>query len=133
MSVTPELEKLQFPEHYAYVLVGSQEKKEVFYLPITAGYTAFIERIACDYFEGSNPPTTSSMIELIIDGVTRRFEYEIQINKPYVFDPPMVARHEIKWYVTNNDVPYVDDKGAQKTGAHYYGILCDGTLCKIKL
>lgn len=132
MSVTPELERLQFPEHYAYVLVGSLEKKEVFYQRITGGYTAFIERIACDWFEGSLPPSTRSVLELEIDGFTRKFEYEIQINKPYVFDPPLVARDHIRWWVTNNDVPYTADDGSAKNGAHYYGILTDGFLAKPK-
>lgn len=131
MSVTPELERLQFPEHYAYVLVGSREKKQVFYLPITGGYTGFIERIACDWHAGSNPPATRSILELEIDGFTRKYEYEIQINKPYVFDPPLVARNYIRWWATNNDVPHTES-GEQKDGSHYYGILTDGFLAKPK-
>lgn len=131
MAVTPELEKIQFPEHYAYALVGSKEKREVYFLPITGGYVGFIERIACDWFEGSDPPNTRSIIEFVVDGFTRKYEYEIQINKPYIFDPPLVARSYIRWYVTNNDVPHTES-GVEKTGAHYYGILCDGFLAKPK-
>ena len=133
MSVTPPLEVIQFPEHYVYALVESGETKEVFYLPMTGGFKGFIERIACDYFEGSNPPATRSVLELVIDGFTRRFDYEIQINKPYVVDPPIVVKDYIRWRVTNNDIPYLDDKGEQKTGAHYYGILVDGVLARPKI
>jgi hypothetical protein len=121
MSVSPELERLQFPEHYAYVLVDVGEKKEVFYLPINGGYVGFIERIACDWFEGTNPPSTCSVVEMIVDGFPRKFDYEIQINKPYVFDPPIVARKFIRWFVTNKD-----------TKSHYYGIQTDGYLCRLK-
>lgn len=133
MSMTPPLEFIQFPEHYAYALVESKETKEVFYLPVTAGFVAFIERIACDYIEGSNPPATSSVAELIIDGFPRKYNYEIQINKPYVFDPPIVARNSIRWVITNNDVPYTADDGTAKTGAHYYGILVDGLMARPKV
>jgi hypothetical protein len=131
MSVTPELEVVQFPEHYAYVLVDSNEKKEIFYLPMTGGFKGFIDRFAFDWFEGSNPPSTRSVIEVIIDGVTRKFEYEVQINMPYIFDPPIVVINFIRVVVTNNDVPYVKD-GEQKSGAHYYGFMVDGCLARPK-
>jgi hypothetical protein len=129
--VFPELEIINFPEHYTYSLVESKETKEVFYMHVTGGYTAFIERIACDWQEGVNPPETRSIIELIIDGFTRRFDYEIQINKPYIFDPPLVAKNYIRWKITNNDIPHTLN-GEQKTGGHYFGVLCDGCLAKPK-
>ena len=134
MSVTPKLDIINFPKHYAYVLVESKETKDVFTLTVegSGGYAAFIERIACDWQAGSNPPETSSVIELIIDGYTRRFNYEIQINKPYVFDPPIVALKSIIWRVTNNDVPYTATDGTAKTGGHYYGVLCDGIFARPK-
>ena len=121
MSTTPRLDIVPFPEHYAYVLVESGESKEIFYLPVTAGYVGFIERIACDWFEGTDPPDTRSILELVIDGFTRKFEYQIDINKPYVLDPPIVARNYIRWRVTNND-----------TKSHYFGILTDGYMAKPK-
>jgi hypothetical protein len=132
MSV-PELEKISFPQNYASALVESGETKDVLTINVDAsgGYTAFLERIACDWFGGSNPPDTRSILELVIDGVPRRFEYEIQINKPYIFNPPFVARHTIVWRVTNNDVPHIEN-GVQKTGAHWYGVLCDGVFAKPK-
>ncbi len=133
MSVTPELERTPFPEHYAYVLVGSKQGKEIFYLPITGGYVGFIERIACDWVEGSNPPATRSILEFEVDGFTRRYEFEIQINKPFVFDPPLVARDHIRWFATNNDVPHIGSDGSSKDGSHYYGVHCDGYLAKPKL
>lgn len=117
----PSLEAIAFPEHFAYGSVGIGERKKIFDLPVTAGYTAFIERIACDWFEGTDPMDTMSLLELVIDGVTRRFQYEIQINKPYVFDPPIVATNFIRWYVTNND-----------TKAHLYGVMTDGFFCRPK-
>jgi hypothetical protein len=132
MSTTPELEYQQFPEHFISVLVESGETKEVFYTPMTGGFKGFIERIACDYIEGSNPPATASVIELIIDGFTRRFDYEIQINKPYIFDPPIVVKNYFKWRITNNDIPYQASDGTQKTGGHIYGILTDGVLARPK-
>ena len=132
VSFDPELEYLQFPEHYAYALVESGETKVIFDMQVSGGYVAFIERIACDWEPGSKPPSTAAVLELIIDGVTRRFDYEVQINKPYVYDPPLVARHSIKWRVTNNDVPHVED-GVQKTGGAYFGVLTDGLLCRPKV
>jgi len=122
MSVSPELEKIPFSNHYAYKFVDVGEKKEVLTIRIDGGYTGFIDRITCDWYEGTNPPNTTSVIELVVDGFTRRFDYEIQINKPYVFDPPLVARNYIRWFVTNRD-----------TKSHYYGVQCDGYAAKPKL
>lgn len=85
MSVTPEIERLNFPTHYAYVLVQPNVKAKVFELLVTGGYTAFIERIACDWFEGQNPPKTASLLEFDVDGFIRQYQYQIQINQPYVF------------------------------------------------
>jgi hypothetical protein len=135
MSVTPEIERIQFPDPFAYALVGSGVlQQKVFDMAIegTGGYTGFVERIACDWFEGSNPPATRSILELNVDGFIRQYQYEIQINQPYVFNPPLVARRWIRWYVTNNDVPYVANDGTQKDGSHTYGILTDGFLAKPK-
>lgn len=132
MSVTPELEYTQFPEHYAYALVESKEKKEVFYLPMTGGFVGFIERLAFDWQEGEDPPVTQSVIELIIDGFTRKYYYEMQINNPYVFDPPIVVRNNVRVIVTNNDIPHTSSAGEAKTGAHYYGIMIDGTMARPK-
>lgn len=114
MSVTPNLECLEFPNSFQYVLVASGQTKELFYLPINGGYVGFIDRIACDWFE-------NTVLEFIIDGIPKRIEYEIQINKPYVYEPPLVARRFIRWRAINND-----------TKDHYFGILCDGRLCKQK-
>jgi len=133
MSVVPKLERMQLPDPYKYVLVGSGERKKAFEFLINGGYVAFVERIACDWTEGSDPPATRSILELDIDGVNRKYEYEIQINKPYVFDPPIVARKYIRWWATNNDVPYTAADGSAKNGSHYYGILTDGLLCKQKV
>ena len=135
MSFTPELEYIQFPEHYAYVLVEAGQTKEVFNIPVSAGFVAFIDRIACDWSEGSDPshvPSTAAVLELIIDGFTRRFQYEIPINNPYVYKPQIVARRFIKMRVTNNDVPYTASDGTPKTGAHYYGVLIDGIFARPK-
>jgi hypothetical protein len=106
--------------------------KEVFYTVMNGGFKGFIDRIACDWEEGSNPPATRSILILEIDGVTREFNYAIDINKPYVFDPPIVVRNYFKWRITNNDVPYIAADGTRKTGAHYYGILTDGCLARPK-
>jgi hypothetical protein len=136
MSVTPEIERVQFPDPYVYALVGSGViKQQVYYLSIegSGGYTGFVERIACDWFEGSSPPTTRSTLYLDIDGFIRTYEYQIQINQPYVFDPPLVATKWIRWLVTNNDVPYIATDGTAKNGSHYYGILIDGFLAKPKI
>ena len=100
---------------------------------MTAGFKGFIQRIACDWFEGSSPPSTRSVIEFIVDGFTRKLEYEIQINKPYVLDPPIVVNDYIRWRVTNNDVPDTASDGSAKTGAHYYGVLCDGIMVRQKI
>jgi hypothetical protein len=132
MSYTPLLERINFPEHYSYTLVQAGETKEVYRMRLTGGFVAFIERIACDFIEGSNPPTTKSTIAFIVDGFSRKFDYEIQINKPYVFDKPLVARREIRWLITNNDVPYQASDGTQKTGGHFFGVLCDGILVRVK-
>lgn len=132
MATVPPLESIQFPQHYTYEVVNSGETKEVFLLIVNGGYVAFIERIAFDWFEGSNPPATHSIVALMIDGVRREYEYQIDINKPYVLDPPIVARNRISWTVTNNDVPYTATDGTPKNGAHYYGILMDGYFCKPK-
>lgn len=132
VATAPALENIQFPQHYVYELVGSGETKEVFRIDVNGGYVAFIERMAFDWFEGSNPPATRSVIMLVIDGVRRSFEYQIDINKPYVLDPPIVARNRVSWIVTNNDVPYKAADGTDKNGSHYYGILCDGVLAKPK-
>jgi hypothetical protein len=117
----PALEEIFFPEHYGYAFVDVGQRVKIFDLPVTGGYTAFIERIACDFQEGTDPPKTASVLELIIDGVTRKFNYEIQINKPYVFDPPIVAVNWIRWYATNND-----------TKGHWFGVLVDGRFCRPK-
>lgn len=130
MSVTPELEVLPFPEHYAYALVESGETKEIFYLRMSGGFKGFIERIGCDWEEGSDPPATRTTHELIIDGFSRKFEYEIQINKPYIFNPPIVVNNYVRWITANRDVPYTAADGTAKTGAHYYGVLIDGILAR---
>lgn len=132
MSVTPELEYLQFPKHYEYALVESQETKEIFYLLIDGGYKGFIERIAFDWFEGSNPPATRSTLKLIVDGFTRSFDYQIDLNKPYIFNPPIVAKDYIRFVVINRDVPYTASDGSAKTGGHYYQVLIDGVLARPK-
>jgi hypothetical protein len=131
LSVTPRLEMQQFPEHYAYALVESGETKTILYIRMTGGFVGFIERIACNWTEGSAPPATRTIHKLIIDGFTREIDYEIQINKPYTYDPPIVVREYIRWITTNNDVPYTSE-GTAKTGAHFYGIMIDGVIARPK-
>ena len=131
MSVTPQLETIQFPNQYVYVLVEAGQTREVFKTQMTGDFTGFIERIACDWEEGSNPPATGTILVLDIDGFPRTFQYEIPINNPLVYNPPIVVRKYFRWLITNNDKPYVSN-GVQKTGGHYYGILTDGVLSKPK-
>jgi hypothetical protein len=123
MSVVPEIERLQFPDHFWSALLAPGERRKVVDISIegSGGYTGFVERIACDFF-GNAPDGTCTLHEFIIDGFVRSFQYEIEINKPYTYDPPIVARKNIQWYVTNND-----------TVSHYYGIMIDGFLAKPKV
>ena len=132
MSMTPPLEYINFPRHYEYAVVLAGETKEIFNLTPDAGYVAFIERIACDWFQGLVPPTTHSVLKFIVDGFTREYRYEIPINNPYVFDPPIVARNNIKWIVTNNDVAGLTSSGKEQDGSHWYGIQIDGVFCRPK-
>ena len=138
MSFVPPLEYMNFPKHYESVLVESKEIKDVFNIKVSGsgGFVAFIERIAFDWTEGSDPehvPSTAAVLELVIDGVKRKYEYEIPINNPYIFNPPYVARRNIILRVTNNDVPYQASDGTQKTGAHWFGVMIDGTFARPKV
>jgi hypothetical protein len=131
VSVTPEIERVQFQQTYACGYFLSGETRELWYIKVDAGYTAFVERIACDWFGGVNPPATGSIVKLIIDGFPRTFVYQIDLNKPYVFDPPIVAKHFVRWVITNNDVPGIVN-GKQLDGSHYFGVLTDGFFAKPK-
>jgi hypothetical protein len=133
MSVVPELEYLNFPKHYEYAVVLAGETKEIYTLTPDAGYVAFIERIACDWFCGIFPPATHSVLKLVIDGVPREFRYEIPINNPTVLNPPYVARNSIKWIVTNNDVAGLVPSGKMQDGSHWYGCLLDGSYARPKV
>ena len=135
MSVVPELERIQFSQSYNYVFLPSNPgvPVQVWYTKIDGNFVGFIERIAFDWFLGtSNTTATASLIQLNIDGFIRSYQYSIDINKPYVFEPPLVARNFISWTITNNDVPGLNSQGKQVDGGHFYGILCDGFLAKPK-
>jgi len=121
--VTPELDRreLHIFEHKA---VAAGETVTIIDYPVSGGYVAFIERIACDlpYEEKTEGTIALMWHEFIIDGVPEKIQYEIPINNPRRYDPPKVARTRVKWRFYNAD-----------SKSHTIGILIEGQLCKPKL
>lgn len=115
MSVTPALERIGFPDPYQYAVVPAGETKIVWEMPVSAGYVAFINQIACDWF-------ASCFWDFICDGVHRKIEHEFPVTEPNHFDPPIVARKRIKWIFHN-------EGAVDRT----VGVLCDGELVRTKM
>ena len=123
MSVTPPLECLGLHE-YQYVTVGAGETTFIIDYPVSGGFTAFIEKIACDlpYEETTVGAIAKMWHEFIVDGNPTKIKYEIPINKPRDYDPPIAALSSIKWRFYNAD-----------SKSHTIGVLIEGRLCKPKV
>lgn len=123
MSITPPLECQELHE-YQYKTVAAGEIKIIIDYPVSGGYVAFIERIACDL--PTEEETTGAIAkmwhDLIVDGVHTKIQYEIPVNKPRIYNPPIVALNKIEWHFYNAD-----------SRAHVIAILVEGRLCKPKI
>lgn len=122
MSVSPQLDCLELHE-YKSVTVDAGETTLIIDYPVSGGYVAFIEKIACDlpYEEGTSGAIARMWHEFIVDGVVTKIQYEIPINKPKEYNPPVVASSRVAWRFYNAD-----------SRAHTIGVLVEGRLCKIK-
>lgn len=120
MSVTPSLECLELHE-YQYITVGAGATEFIIDYAVAGGFTAFIEKIACDlpYEETTSGAIAKMYHEFIVDGTPTKIKYEIPINKPREYNPPIVAMSTIKWRFYNAD-----------SKAHVIGVLIAGRLCK---
>lgn len=93
--------------------MAAGEKATVYYLPVSGGYTAFIDKIACDWAE-------DTYYEFIVDGVLiEKVKRLIPMDNAESFNPPIISTKSIKWIFHNDS-----DEGLE---VH---ILCDGSLCK---
>lgn len=106
---------IDFPNPYQYLQVNVGETKEVWRMDVNAGYAAFIERLACDWF-------ATTYINFIVDGkLIEKVLREIPINDPEPVEPPIVAVKQIRWIAHN-----------ESSLNHEFGVLTKGRLCRIR-
>ena len=122
MSTFPELDCIELHE-YRYKTVSAGAIEIIVDYPVTGDFVAFIEKIACDlpYEEQTSGAIAKMWHEFIVDGYPIKILYEIPINKPREYDPPMVAKERVKWRFYNAD-----------SKSHTIGVLVAGRLCKPK-
>lgn len=120
MSITKKLECIELHE-YKYKTVAAGQTEIILDYPVSGNFIAFIEKISCDLplEEETTGAIAKMWHERIIDGKPTKIQYQMPINKPYDFNPPLVAEHRIKWRFYNAD-----------SKAHVIGVLIEGRLCK---
>ena len=112
MRLAPPVVCYKFPTPYQYAEVPAGEKKIVWELKVTGGYTGFINKVSCDWYK-------SCFWEWSVDGVLiEKVEREVSVTEPDEFSPPIIARKWIRWIYYNKD-----------TVDHVVGVMLDGELC----
>lgn len=93
LDVTTQYNRLEHPFVYEDIKVGDEDKL-IHDINIPGDKAVVITHIANEWYPGT-------VVKLIVDGVTREFEYEsAEINNPKEVN--ILAREQITWRATND-------------------------------